>query len=73
MYKVPPAARVIALAASRISRAAIDVLFLGQRGADLVELLETAKQIFVALQVLPGRRPDTSAPKAPYLMQTART
>jgi hypothetical protein len=52
----------------------VDVLFLRERGTDLVELLETAKQIFVGLQDPPGVGGRIGLrQRPPYLMQTART
>jgi hypothetical protein len=52
----------------------VDVFFLREGGAYLVELIETAKQIFVGLQVPPGVDGRTGLGQRPcYLMQTART
>ena len=51
----------------------VDVPFLGQRSAYLVELLEAAKQIFNGLQEQsPGPSGSRRGPSR-YLMQTART
>ena len=50
-YKVPPSARVIVLRGEQdLLQQAVDVLVLRECGADLVELLETAKQIFDGVQ-----------------------